>query len=1205
MAQDLGRKQIPDPRCREILAAYEAARAAGQPVTPATVLDSHPDLADQLRPLLNGPDTNPAITQEFPGAGPGTAPMGPGAPTLGPADAPPGVAVPVFREFGDYELLQEVARGGMGVIFKAHQKSLNRIVALKMILSAHLASPEQVRRFHTEAEEAGNLDHPNIVPIYQVGQEGGQHYYTMKFIEGGSLAEQISRLRRDPRAAARLVATAARAVHYAHQRGLLHRDLKPANILLDAEGQPHITDFGLVKHMGGPATTQSGAIVGTPAYMAPEQAAARRDLSVAVDVYALGAILYELMTGRPPFQADSPLDTLLLVMEQEPARPRSLDPHVNLDLETICLKCLEKDPQRRYASAARLADDLERYLAGEPILARPVSRVERTVKWVRRRPAAAAMLAVCGLAALVLALGGWWSSAHLAVARRRADDARQTAERNWQVADEQRRLAEERQQEADQQRQAADQQRQAAQVSAAEAQRQAGLVKANVQKRLDVIDDFLVRMDGRLQRAQAPGPLRLEFLNDALQLSTGVLKEDPKNPSARRQAGRVYFLVAELMRQNNSLPQAEPYFKRALDLQRKLTKDVPDKPDYRNDLAITCARYAKLLQATRRYGDGLKVLDESIRLEDELAAQQPRMPDYRMRASYYRFRRADLLEEQGQRPQAEQGYREALRQQEELVAGSRNPEYESDLAETAASLSALLAEGNPAAGVPSLERSLQARRQARNLAPVSQLYAQRLRDGYSDLNVLYQKAGDAAAMSRLADALRRDFPDSNNDTYNAACYAALAAGVARKAPKVPEAERQRLADGYAKQAISLLDKSFYEGFRERAHVDDDLDLVALRDRPDYKELLADLDKRYPGLLPAPAQEVTGLQQEYNARQTNYLTTLQAAETIAQRKRAEARRPQMQEFADRALRFADRHRDAPAAVEALAWLLETTAPAEGEEPDPSLGGVRRRALDMLERDHLKKAELADVCTRLSKNPTPDCDRLLRTAMTKHSQRDVKGAAGYALALSLEGQAERAFQASRPEASTLASDAERQLEQVAKDYATVPFGKSTLGEVAGAKLYALRHLSVGRSPDEISGEDLDGQGMKLSEYRGKVTVVFFWVDWCGYCRQFYGQAKEMTARLKGQPFAVVGVNCDDDKADARRAVDKDKLPWRSWWDGGRAGDRIAKRWQVDAFPGIYVLDHRGVIRYKDLRGPQLEAAVQQLLAEAAKDSKAARR
>jgi serine/threonine-protein kinase len=329
--------------------------------------------------------------------------------------------------FGDYELREVLGRGGMGVVYKAWQKSLRRFVALKRIRAGQLASEDDVRRFRAEAEKVARLKHPNIVPLLEYGEQQGRHYFTMKFLEGGSLSERIKQGPVASRQAARWLLEVTRAIEAAHRAGIIHRDLKPENVVLDDEERAHVADFGLAKQVeGGSNLTQSGAILGTPGYMAPEQAAGEgKRVGPAADIYGLGAILYTLLTGRPPFQSETVLDTLDQVLHHEPAAPHLLNPRVNRDLERICLKCLQKGPNRRYASAAELAEDLEDYLAGVPLrharapgwldgLLRPVGHlleVELRRQWGRACLVSAALtLAGCGAVFVLLQTGqplGW------------------------------------------------------------------------------------------------------------------------------------------------------------------------------------------------------------------------------------------------------------------------------------------------------------------------------------------------------------------------------------------------------------------------------------------------------------------------------------------------------------------------------------------------------------------------------------------------------------------------------------------------------------------------------------------------------------------------------------------------------------------------------------------------------------------------------
>src|SRR5437762_788731 len=316
-----------------------------------------------------------------------------------------GCFVEMLGELGDYELLEEVGRGGQGVVYRAHQKSLNRTVALKVIGLGYWATEAHVKRFRREAEAAASLDHPSIVPIYEVGERDGQCYFSMKFVEGGQLDEVVRRAPMSIRQGAELIAKVARTVHYAHEHGILHRDIKPGNILLDAKGEPHLTDFGLARLVESESSvTHTLEVLGTPSYMAPEQAVGNNAaISSVTDVYGLGAVLYQLLTGQPPFAGGTTYETIKLLLDTEPRQPRLLNPKVDRDLSTICLKCLEKDPKRRYPSALALAEDLERWLKHEPIQARQTGIFTRGRKWVRRKPAVAALIA--SLVAFAAAIG--------------------------------------------------------------------------------------------------------------------------------------------------------------------------------------------------------------------------------------------------------------------------------------------------------------------------------------------------------------------------------------------------------------------------------------------------------------------------------------------------------------------------------------------------------------------------------------------------------------------------------------------------------------------------------------------------------------------------------------------------------------------------------------------------------------------------------
>jgi WD40 repeat protein/serine/threonine protein kinase len=442
--QSLPPRSSLDERLEQVLAEYLRQVEQGAEVDQQALLAAHPDLADDLKEFFR----NQLQMQRLIGA------------EL-PVSSPVRMAPAKLTYFGDYEILEVIAQGGMGIVYKARQTKLNRLVAVKMILAGQLANQSDVKRFQAEAEAAANLHHPGIVGIYEVGMQDGQHYYSMEYIDGKNLAQIVREQPLPIATAAEYIRDIATVLKYAHEQKVLHRDLKPSNILLDAHGRVRITDFGLAKRVEGESDlTMTGQILGTPSYMSPEQAAAQHAIiGPATDIYALGAILYEFVTGRPPFRSENVAETLRQVQHDEPVRPRLLNPKLPRDLETICLKCLEKEPRRRYGSAQLLADDLGRFLRGEPILARPISRPARAWRWCKRNSVVATLIAT--VAASFIA--GTTLSTYFAIQSAwRADENFQLAQKETKARD----LAEKRKTQAETSEKRAEQRRKDAEENA-------------------------------------------------------------------------------------------------------------------------------------------------------------------------------------------------------------------------------------------------------------------------------------------------------------------------------------------------------------------------------------------------------------------------------------------------------------------------------------------------------------------------------------------------------------------------------------------------------------------------------------------------------------------------------------------------------------------------------------------------------------------
>jgi tetratricopeptide (TPR) repeat protein/tRNA A-37 threonylcarbamoyl transferase component Bud32 len=492
-----------------------------------------------------------------------------------------------------YQILGELGRGGMGVVYKARQRGLHRLVALKMILAGAHASELQLARFNIEAEAVARLQHPNIVQIHEVGQHDGLPYFSLEFVDGGPLDKKITGKPQPPREAAQMIETLARAMHFAHKQGIIHRDLKPANILMTADGVPKITDFGLAKRLeeADSSQTKSGTIMGTPNYMSPEQARGEvRMVGPLADLYTLGAILYELLTGRPPFQGSNVMNTVLQVTNTEPIPPSRLQPKTPRDLETICLKCLQKIPGKRYADCFELAEDLRRYLVGEPILARPISNVERLWRWCQRNPTLAGAAATILLLLFVVSVGSTWAAIAIHAEK-------ELAERNEKLANEQKALAQENEQKA--------------KTSEKTAQQQADLA-------LNTLSLLINKVQAQL--GNQPGVRQLR--HDLLQTAMDGLKQVTGAAAGKmhRNTSDAYFQMGGIALEFGKSEDAYKYWQQFYDMAQSALKDNPNNERSKLELAWSSEFLGDM---SVRRGDPKKALvyyHKALELRTELAA---------------------------------------------------------------------------------------------------------------------------------------------------------------------------------------------------------------------------------------------------------------------------------------------------------------------------------------------------------------------------------------------------------------------------------------------------------------------------------------------------------------------------------------------------------------------------------------------------------
>jgi tetratricopeptide (TPR) repeat protein len=802
--------------------------------------------------------------------------------------APPGEPDEVGR-FGAYGILRELGSGGMGVVFAARQQRPRRVVALKMILAGRVGG-QRLARFRGETEIVARLQHPNIVPIHEVGEHDGRPYFTMEHAAGGSLAQKLAAAPLAPRAAAELTEVLARAVHFAHEQGVVHRDLKPSNVLLSAGGVPKVADFGLAKQFDEDpdgATpgyrTESGALLGTPAYMAPEQASGDpRAVGRAADVYALGAILYECLTGRPPFKAAGVLETLEQVRSREPVPPSRLQPGVPRDLQTVCLKCLEKDPARRYASARDLADDLGRFLRGEPVRARPASPGLRLAKWVGRQPALAALAAVSGLSLVALLGGGLVYQSWLRAAVRQAEAEKAATRRQYRQANDtlnrmlgrleggrlaevprlkelQRDLLEDalafylstldgpdspdpavRRDTALACRRAADIQftlgrRDAAGENYRRAIRLAdGLPDAFRQapeNQALLIDcyhglGFLAKDTGRLAEAE-------QQQRTALDLAEGLARARPEDPRWQHQLAQSEHDLAVVYQVGKSKAQAEAHYARAVDLLTGLVCAHPGEASYQSQLADSWTDLALVYRQTRRPAEATRAHAEATALLRPLIDGHPERVHEALSLATLYSNRAEYLRLTGHPQDAVDPLNQAVELTERVLRLEPQHAEARWAGWSAHGARAQLREalGRPAEAVQDWDRVVA-------LDDQPNPWVRRVLRA-----VVLAKAGEHARAASEAEALAADPAVSADGLHDLAVAYALAVEAVRSDARLASAERVTAAERYAARAVALLRKLRGQGyFKDPARAQalrTDPDLGPLHDRDDFRKLLTD------------------------------------------------------------------------------------------------------------------------------------------------------------------------------------------------------------------------------------------------------------------------------------------------------------------------------------------------------------------------------
>jgi serine/threonine protein kinase len=841
-----------------------------------------------------------AVTLEASGATVDFAPTRtPGSGEAGSWPSEDGEASPVgdWPPVAGYRILGELGRGGMGVVYKARQRGLNRLVALKMVLAGAHANSHQLARFHVEAEAVATLQHPNIVQIYEVGEQNGLPFFSLEFVDGGPLDRKLGGKPLPPREAALLCASLARAMHFAHEHGILHRDLKPANVLMTADGIAKITDFGLAKRFeeDDSSQTKSGTILGTPSYMAPEQALGNiRDLSPRSDLYSLGAMLYEFITGKPPFQGPTPMDTVLKVTREEVVAPSRHQPSVPPDLETICVKCLQKEPANRYASCFELADDLNRFIIGEPILARPVGTIERGYRWCKRNPKWAGMWGTIAALLVFVAGGSLYAAISIQAQKERADENARLAK----ISEEHAKKNEEKAKEF------GNSASQAYATLIGKVQDQLkdkpalqDLKEQILEPAIKGLQALIARMDdnirnlaeahlkmGNLYRELGQIDQAYKQFQETHEIRENIALASPKDDSARGDVANSWRALGDMnLHAKGDAARAREDYKRGLAIATDLVEHPKsDKPSLMDRKQVVADLYYSLgdiadgpVEAREYYTQALTRREEWRKAQPELALPIIRVGDCYHDLAKAAFHSRDLAAARNYFDQCLKLREETLKRQPESFFAKIVLAFEHERLGDFQ-----VRAGNPEAGKKSLLNA-QARYQAlldadpkneeikkhlsratyilgtaylrlQNQDLATQTYAQALQmrravaekdpanlPKQKDYMVNLARCGKYQAAAKKAEEIRKKSSKDVDTLLNLMrCYALCTLAVSGpQAQRIPAAERAKLREEFAASAASCFEKAVANGFRNVVDVETDPDVDAIRTNPAFDRAL--------------------------------------------------------------------------------------------------------------------------------------------------------------------------------------------------------------------------------------------------------------------------------------------------------------------------------------------------------------------------------